>query len=96
MSDAVERHQMVFARRVEGDVLHEDKLFMVKVKRGGQDIRRVLVQAREDLSIGLGNALGRVMQAPAIRVFTDGEQDFTYCCFNARAVYFVAPLTVHG
>lgn len=96
MSHPVERHQVVFARRVEGNVLHEDKLFVVKVKRGGEDLRRMLVQAREDLRIGLGNTLGCVLQASAVRVFTNSKQDFAYCCFDARAVYFVAPLSVRG
>lgn len=96
MRDAVERHQVMLARRVEGDVLHEDKLFMVEVERGGEDVRRVLVQPCKDLGVGLGHALWRVQEASAIRVFTYRQENLTDSRFNARTVHFMAMLGARG
>ncbi|BCW56825.1 hypothetical protein StoSoilB20_01720 [Arthrobacter sp. StoSoilB20] len=96
MRHAMERHKVVLTRRVEGDVLHKDKLLMVEVERGGKDIRGVLVQTREDLGVRLGHALWRVQEASTLRVFTDGQEDLPDSGFNARTVYFMAVLGAHG
>ncbi|MDI2023155.1 hypothetical protein PJL18_03703 [Paenarthrobacter nicotinovorans] len=96
MRYSVERHQVVFARGVEGNVLHQDKLFVVEVEGGGQDVRGVLVQAREHLGIGFGHALWRVLQPATVRVFTNCQQDLADSRFNARTVYLGVGLGARG
>ena len=51
--DTVERHEVVFAERVERDVAGEDELVVALVVREGREVERL---GRQELSEGAGDA----------------------------------------
>src|SRR6478735_8594841 len=76
--DAVERHEVVLARRVHLDVLDEHHLLVTEVERRREDVGRLLAQPREDLAVGARDARRRLAQALAVRVLADGEQQLAH------------------
>jgi hypothetical protein len=92
--DAVERYQMVLARGVERDVLDQHEFLVVQVELGGQDVLGILVQAREDLGVSLGNTLRRIHQTTAIRVLAHGNEDLADGRLNAGAVDLMRVVSV--
>src|SRR5690606_30444622 len=76
--DAVERHQVVLARRVHLDVLDEHHLLVPEVERRREDVGRLLAQAREDLAVGARHAGRGVAQALAVRVLADGDEQLAH------------------
>ena len=82
------RQQVVFAHRMEVDVLHDHHRIVFLGEEFLQVLRRVLVQALEQLGVHPGDALGRLDQPFAIRVFADRAQNFPHRSFDTRFVDF--------
>ncbi len=80
---ARERHEVVLAHRVHGDVAHHDHLVVLGLEGDGKVTRGVVVQPDEDLvDVHVGDAGGCAHQTVAVRVLTDGLEDLAHRCFD--------------
>src|SRR5690242_10026491 len=86
---AVERHQMVLARRVEGDVADHHHLVVTGLERDGEVLCRVLAEPDEDLLVHARHATGRGPQTVAVGILTDRHQDLPHRAGDAVEVHTV-------
>ncbi|SIN41588.1 Uncharacterised protein [Mycobacteroides abscessus subsp. abscessus] len=77
MCDAVERHQVMFTRRVHRYRLHQHQLVMLLVEGGVQHGIRIGVEPGENLLVRTRDAGRCIRQAMPIRVFTHRIEQFT-------------------
>ena len=74
---AVKRQHMVFAERVQLDVLHEHHLFVLFAeRRGADDFERILFVSLRQERHRLGDAFGGFQKSFARRVLPQQPQDF--------------------
>ncbi len=87
MGLANERHEVMFAERMQGYVSHEDHLAMFFLEPNVQVPGWVLAEPGEEELVGFGDPLRRASQAFPFRVFADGEQYLLYGAFDPWPVY---------
>ena len=75
MRDALERQQVVLAHAHHLDVADEHQLFVVGLEGGGEHLGRVDPQAGEELGVRAGDPGRGALQAVAVRVLADRDQD---------------------
>ena len=82
---ADERHEVVLAQRREGDVAHQDHLVVMGLEGDLEVMVGVLEQPAEDLGVHGGDALGRALQAVAVGILADGDEDLPHRLLDAEA-----------
>jgi hypothetical protein len=90
---AHEGEQVMLAHARKRQVPQQDRVVAVCFERDLQVVGRVFVQAREEVGVCLGDALGGLDQALPPRVLADSVQDLTHRPFDAWSIY--APLFGH-
>ncbi len=73
---ADDRHHVVLAVRIEGDVAHHDHVVEGADLAEGtvEHLVGVFLVAAEELFVGSDHSLGRILEALAVRVFADPRQ----------------------
>ncbi|CRH70678.1 Uncharacterised protein [Chlamydia trachomatis] len=82
----VEREQVVFADRVEGDVANQDKFVRSRLKLSTQVVARVFFQARKHFTPCACHPVRSSRQTFARRVLTDRNQQVSRRFFHAGCV----------
>jgi hypothetical protein len=72
----VERHQVVLAGRVHGDVLDQHELVVVLVERRREHVVRVLAEAGEGLGVRARHPVRGVLQPRPVGVLPHREEQF--------------------
>ncbi len=88
MGHAHERKQVVLADRTEGDVPQQNRLGVVTFERDSfaELLRRILVEAGEELLVGVGNAGRGRDQTWTQRILADGGEDLSDGGLDARTI----------
>ena len=79
---------MVFAQTVEFNVPKQHDFIVFLHEYRLQMSLGIILQSRDQLGVGAGDAVRRFDQTFAVRVFTDRDQQFPHGSFDARAVDF--------
>ena len=80
----VERHQMVLARGVQGDLLHQHEFVVLLVECGVEHRIRVGVEPGEYLPVRPRDPGGGVFQAVPVGILPDGDEQFPDRRLGAR------------
>jgi len=81
--DAVERQEVMLAKRIKRDVLQDDHFVVARLEVDAQDLTRIDEQTGEDFGVHVGNPARRPAQPFSRRVFANRGDQFGYGCLHA-------------
>src|SRR2546423_7219852 len=86
MGAPMECREVVFAVAEERDVAYQHHLVVVRLEGHHEVPARIFVQPAEDLRVHLGDAPRGALQAVAVGVFTDRDEDLAHGLLDARDI----------
>ncbi len=87
MRHSVERDEVVFAGRVQLDVLDQDHLLVPGLEDRGEHVTRLLAETGELFLVGPGDPVGGLQETVPIRVLADRDEDLADGAGDTLAVH---------